>query len=209
MVLGKIKYLTRLYFHKRKWRKLNQHNYTQINNLTDIKKVSVGKGTYGTLNIVDYSPKTGKSKVKIGSYCSIADDVTFLLGGGHCLHSLSTYPFQHFLFNKEESLDKGDIIISDDVWIGTQVTIMSGVRVGRGAVIGAKALVNKDIPDYAIAVGIPAKVIKYRFEPALIKKLKKFDFSKLNRVTITENINLLSENLTENMLSELEKKLNE
>ena len=61
-----------------------------------------------------------------------------------------------------------------------QVTIMSGVKIGKGAVIGTKALVTKDIPDYAIAVGIPAKVIKYRFSPSLIKNLKNFDMSKLN-----------------------------
>lgn len=188
---------------------MNAHNYTNIVKQIDFSKVHVGRGMYGDLNIVDYNPSTGKSKVKIGNYCSIADDVTFLLGGGHNLHTFSTYPFQHFIFNKEESGDKGDIVIGDDVWIGTQVAIMSGVKIGQGAVIGAKALVNKDIPPYAIAVGIPAKVIKYRFNSDLIKKLEKFDFAKLDEKKIESNIDLLSQNLTDENLKLLEKRINE
>lgn len=209
MAFNRLKCSIKLYFLKKKWRKLNQNNHTEINTLVDLNKINVGVGTYGVLNIIDYCPRTGTSKVKIGNYCSIADDVTFLLGGGHNWHALSTYPFRHFLLDKEESLSKGDIVLSDDVWIGTQVTIMSGVKIGKGAVIGTKALVTKDIPDYAIAVGIPAKVIKYRFSPSLIKNLKNFDMSKLNESNIKENMSLLTMNLTEKSLQKLERNINE
>lgn len=81
-------------------------------------------------------------------------------------------------------------MIKDDVWIGAQATIMSGVTIGQGAVIGAKALVTKDVPPYAIVGGVPAKVIKYRFEKEIIDELLKIDFSKLDYKVIKEHITL-------------------
>lgn len=81
-------------------------------------------------------------------------------------------------------------MIKDDVWIGAQATIMSGVTIGQGAVIGAKALVTKDVPPYAIVGGVPAKVIKYRFEKEIIDELLKIDFSKFDYKVIKEHITL-------------------
>ena len=66
------------------------------------------------------------------------------------------------MIREQTSISKGPVVIEEDAWLGAGVKVLSGVRIGKGAVIGAQSLVNKDIPDYAIAVGVPAKVIGYR-----------------------------------------------
>lgn len=68
--------------------------------------------------------------------------------------------------------NKGDIVIGNDVWIGYEATILSGVHIGDGAIIGAKAVVTKDVPAYSIVGGIPAREIKKRFDPGTIQKLQ-------------------------------------
>ena len=75
-------------------------------------------------------------------------------------------------------LTNGDIVVGDDVWVGQRAIIMSGVNIGQGAVIGAGAIVTKNVPPYAIVGGIPAKVIRYRFSEELIQELLKIDYSK-------------------------------
>lgn len=116
---------------KEKWRKLNKDNHTELIGLKNWDRIHVGKGTYGKIQVSDFSPRTGKSKLIIGNYCSIGGNVSFLLGGGHYLNRISTYPFLNKLYGKEESLDKGNIEIEDDIWIGNEVTIMSGVKNGE------------------------------------------------------------------------------
>ena len=102
----------------------------------------------------------------IGNYISIAQNVHFLLDVEHFANHISTYPFKVKLLHsqKSESFSKGDIIIDDDVWIGYGATILSGVRIGQGAVVATGAVVTSDVPPYAIVGGVPAKVIKYRNE---------------------------------------------
>ena len=92
---------------------------------------------------------------------------------------------------KNEATSKGNIIIEDDVWIGYGATILSGVRIGRGAVVAAGTIVHSDIPPYAIVAGIPAKIVKFRFEKSIIKELMLMDFEKLNRDQIRKNIDSL------------------
>ena len=82
-----------------------------------------------------------------------------------------------------EALSKGKIIVEDDVWIGMNALILSGVKIGKGAIIGAGSVISKDIPPYAIAVGNPCKVIKYRFSEEIRKKVNKIKFE-----NITENL---------------------
>ena len=169
-----------------KWRKLNSDNFTRIGKnrnqkvLSLIKKgnLTVGKGSYGTLNI----DTTGNAdeKLHIGAYCSISSQSTFLLSGIHTTKTLFSYPFDIMCFHEEHtSLTKGPVILEDDVWVGDQALIMSGVRIGQGAVIGAGSLVTKDVPPYAIVGGVPARVIRYRFEQEIIKKLLQFDLSSI------------------------------
>ena len=107
-----------------------------------------------------------------------------------------------------EAKSKGDIIIKDDVWIGTNAIILSGVTIGQGAIIAAGAVVTKDVPPYAIAGGNPAQIIKYRFEPEIIEKLKKFDYSKLTEEKIQKLGLKLYKEITkenvDNLLNEFE-----
>lgn len=148
---------------KRKYRELNRHNETTISLYCDIDRLSVGKKTYGSIAVVDSSPDD--VRLVIGSYCSIATGVLFLLGGEHKTTSISTYPFKVKVFGHErEAASKGSITVEDDVWIGTNAIICSGVTVGRGAVIAAGSVVTKDVDPYAIVGGNPARIIKYRFD---------------------------------------------
>lgn len=92
MFINRIK----LYLFKRLYRKHNTHNETYIANFCDISRIHVGKKTYGTLHVVDFTPED--VKLVIGSYCSIAEGVQFLLGGEHEVHTISTYPFKVKVF---------------------------------------------------------------------------------------------------------------
>ena len=121
-----------------------------------------------------------KEKLVIGKFCSIACGTRFLFNcANHTLNSLSTYTFPLFYeeWNLEKSNvvsawdNKGDIIIGDDVWIGYEAVIMSGVHVGNGAIIAARAVVTKDVPPYTIVGGTPAREIRKRFDTDVIKRL--------------------------------------
>lgn len=172
------------------WRDLNKHNETTVSNHVKIGHVFVGNYSYGNIDV--YHSGNGDEKLIIGNYCSIAPNVTFLLASEHFYKGLSTYPFKvKFLGYENEAGSKGSIIVEDDVWIGYGATIFSGVKIGQGAIIGAGSLVTKDVPPYAIVVGNPAKILKYRFEPEVIKKLTEFDFNTL----IKEQIQSLSTKL--------------
>jgi len=190
-------FLNRIKFslYKKKWRKNNTHNETMPVNSFRIDKVSVGKKTYGGLSVVDFSP--ADTKLIIGNYCSISPGVQFLLGGEHKIDSVSTYPFKVKCFGYErEAGSKGNIVIGDDVWIGTNAIICSGVKIGQGAIIAAGAVVTKNVEPYAIMGGNPAKLIRYRFEDDVIKKLLKIDIIKLFDNLKIYNINEIYIKLT-------------
>ena len=114
-------------------------------------------------------------KLKIGSFCSIAGGVQIFLGGNHRTDWVTTYPFYvywpsaHHIPSPPHS--KGDVIIENDVWIGENSIVLSGISICNGAVIGANSVVAKDIPPYSIAVGNPAKIIKKRFDDNTIQRL--------------------------------------
>lgn len=185
---------------KRRWRKLNVHNDTTMTNVFDMNLVEVGKHTYGSLDIRNDRKDV---KLKIGNYCSIAADVVFFLGFDHPTDMISTFPFKLLVIERgtktetREAVSKGDIIIDDDVWIGNSVKILSGVHIGQGAVIAAGAVVTKDVPPYAIVGGVPAKVLKYRFDEELIKALLKVDYSMLSDELIKKNASSLYQKLTD------------
>ena len=135
---------------------------------------------FGKNNVLYHYPVNG-DRLKIGKFCSIACGAKFLFtSGNHSMQSLSTYTFP--IFHEEWGLDakdirsawdnKGDIVIGNDVWIGYEAVILSGVTVGDGAIIGARAVVTKDVPPYTIVAGVPARPIRKRFDEEVIAKLQ-------------------------------------
>lgn len=176
------------YMFKFIWRKKNPHNLTSAGIVFPIDRVNVGKGTYGTINISNAQDPNGN--LKIGNYCSIADGVIFLLSGEHNYNCFSTYPFLHRVCGQRiEAKTKGNIIVGDDVWLGLNVIVLSGVTIGQGCIIGAGTIVSKSIPPYAIFAG--GRIIKYRFSNEVIEKLLMIDFSRIDSNLIKENIDLI------------------
>ena len=139
------------------------------------ERYSVGRGTYGEPEVRHWGePAT----LKVGAFCSIGSYVTVFLGGDHRVDWITTYPFSIFRESAKSipgrpTTTKGDVIIGNDVWIGASATILSGVNIGNGAVIGACSVVTKDVPPYGIAAGNPAKVVRLRFSEEEIAKLEK------------------------------------
>ena len=134
---------------------------------------------FETNNVLYHYP-INHDKLTIGKFTSIACGVRFLLTSAHHTQkSLSTYPFPNFF--EEWGLPvqavpsawdhKGDIHIGHDVWIGYEAVIMAGVTIGHGAIIGARAVVTKDVPPYTIVGGVPAHTIRRRFSDEVIAAL--------------------------------------
>ena len=130
-------------------------------------------------NVLYHYPVNG-DRLKIGKFCSIACGAKFLFNSAnHALGSLSTYTFP--IFYEEWGLDRrsvadawdnnGDIIVGNDVWIGYEAVILSGVTIGDGAIIGARAVVTRDVPPYAIVGGVPARLIRKRFDDKTVETL--------------------------------------
>jgi len=137
------------------------------------ERFAVGRGTYGEPSIRHWGePAT----LKVGSFCSIADGVTIFLGGNHRIDWITTYPFSVFRESAKaisgHPATRGDVIIGHDVWIGAGATILSGVRIGNGAVVGACSVVTRDVPAYGIVAGNPAKLVRIRFTDSEIACLE-------------------------------------
>jgi acetyltransferase-like isoleucine patch superfamily enzyme len=146
--------------------------------------ISIGRFTYG-FNRVDIIEWGGSTGLKIGSFCSIAS-ATIYLDGNHTINWFTTFPFAQILDDhdfypelggldgfevQEPPSSKGDVVIGNDVWIGEKVTILPGVNVGDGAVLGACSLITKDVEPYAIVGGNPATLIRKRFSNDVINLL--------------------------------------
>lgn len=193
-------------------------------------KVSIGKGTRITINCkIGRHVKIGNnniigdseiknftymgssciiSKTKIGSFCSLASHITIGLAN-HPLNFVSTYPGfytdktsggyffgTHHNFNEYESVN-----IGSDVWIGERAILLQGINIGHGAVVATGAVVTKDVEPYAIVGGVPAKIIKYRFNELQREKLLKSKWWNKDFKTLIEyskfmnNVELFIENL--------------
>lgn len=137
-----------------------------------IKYASVADYTY-------ISNNTDVENATIGKFCSIADHCRIGLAN-HTLDLLSTSPVFTLANNAaktkwvEDNVDTKSskkVIVGNDVWIGSHALILGGVKIGDGAVIGAGAVVTKDVPPYAIVGGVPASIIRFRFSQEIIDKL--------------------------------------
>ena len=138
-------------------------------------------GAFEKNNVLYHYP-INDDHLTIGRFCSIACGAKFIFtSANHTMQSLSTYPFP--LFYEEWDLPmaevatawnkKGDIVIGNDVWIGYEAVILSGVHIGNGAIIGTRAVVTKDVAPYTVVGGIPAKPIRQRFDADTITKLER------------------------------------
>lgn len=157
-------------------------------------------------NNVLYHYEINHDRLIIGKFCSIACGARFILNSAnHTLKSLSTYPFP--LFFEEWELDrknvarswdnKGDIVIGNDVWIGYEAIILSGVTIGDGAIIASRAVVTEDVPPYTIVGGVPAKAIRKRFSEQTISHLLKIEWWDWTKERIAQNIDAIqSGNIT-------------
>lgn len=201
VVLDKIE----LWLFRKKWRKINHHNTTVAANVFNFDCVMVGNYTYGALKVINWNRS---NRLIIGNFCSIAQNVTFILDADHYTNHISTFPFKTKIVSGElEGISKGNIVIGDDVWIGYGATILSGINIGQGAIIAAGAVVANDVPPYSIVGGVPAKIIKYRFDNTMIDELLKIDFESLTENTINNHIKDLYVPLKEiNQLEWLPKK---
>jgi acetyltransferase-like isoleucine patch superfamily enzyme len=192
---------------RQKWRKRNPNNYTTAEEFFDESKVVVGDFTYGPLDVKCFG--NDQERLQIGRFCSIARNVTFQLSGNHNTQRISTYPFEQCLFGANEDcvLSNGPIVIEDDVWIGMNAMLLSGVRVAQGAVVAAGAIVTKDVPPYAIVGGNPARIIRYRFNNELIGQLLQIDFSAINYSSIGRIRELLREKVDYVLIQRIKKAL--
>lgn len=147
----------------------------------------IGKGTYGNL-----IRRGNANTVTIGKYCSIADGVLFDCGFNHNSTFVTTFPF-HTLYPELQSniLLKGDINIGSDVWLGEGSVVMSGVKIGHGAIIGMRCIVSKNVNPYEVVVGAPQKVLKKRFTDEQIEKLLQIAWWDWDIDRIKKNAHLL------------------
>lgn len=168
--------------------------------------IIVGDFTYGSGNIDIHRGDAGE-KLIIGKFCSIAQGIKVYLGQNHRTDWFSTYPFGHLnkgIFDKVDSnnghpCSNGDVVIGNDVWLGSYCTIMSGVKIGDGAVIAANSHVVKDVPPYTIVGGNPAQIIKKRFDDRIIHKLLDLKWWDLS----VDKINEISDILTSDDIEKL------
>ena len=131
-------------------------------------------------NNVLYHYAVNHERLVIGKLCSIACGAKFLFNSAnHALGSLSSYPFPIFFEEWDLTVEniprawdnKGNVVVGNDVWIGYEAVVLAGVTIGDGAVIGARAVVTHDVPPYAIMGGVPAKLIRKRFDDDTIQSL--------------------------------------
>lgn len=144
----------------------------------------------------------------IGKFCMIASGVEFIMNGANHLHNaISSYPFAVFGNGWEHAMEgksypyKGDTIIGNDVWLGYKSTILAGVKIGDGAIVGTGALVTKDVPPYAIVGGNPARILRYRFPEEQIARLLELRWWDWPAERITESVHLLTGNDVDALLS--------
>lgn len=139
-----------------------------------MRDFDIGAYSYGIPKVRSWGDG---ATLKIGNYCSFADDIAIFLGGNHRTDWVSTYAFKERSelpgadLLPSQANSRGDVTIGNDVWIGSGATILSGVTIGDGAVVGARAVVSRDIPAYAVVAGNPARILRLRFGQDQIDRL--------------------------------------
>jgi virginiamycin A acetyltransferase len=194
----------------------NVDTVTYIKPTIKSKRIVVGDFSYfGDIDFeshVTHFYEFYDDKLIIGKFCQIASGVEFIMNGAnHQMDCISTFPFYIFERWGENipSLDKfplkGDIIIGNDVWIGQNSTILPGIKIGDGAIVGTKSVVGSDIEPYTIVAGNPARVIRKRFDEELIELILKLKWWDLPFKEIIGLIPLLHDNGIEHVRKELKR----
>ncbi|MEH3117909.1 MAG: CatB-related O-acetyltransferase [Methylorubrum populi] len=185
----------------------NPHNETRrhLEKLVRRWKFSIGAYSYGRPKV--RFPESG-SRLTIGRYCSIADKVEILLGGDHRLDWVSTYPFAAMAglwpgadAPQDYHASRGDVSIGHDVWLGSGCMILSGVTVGHGAVVAARAVVTRDVPPYAVVAGNPARIVHRRFDEATTAALVETAWWDFSHETVTRWVPLLQSGRAEELIA--------
>jgi len=154
-----------------------------------------GRETYGNPKVHSWGEG---ATLQVGSFTSIASGVQIFLGGDHRIDWVTTFPF-NVLWKEGRNISghpktKGDVLIGNDVWIATEAVIMSGVTISDGAVIGARAVVTKDVPPYTVVAGNPARVVRKRFGDKTIQRLLEVKWWFWSDFRIKESLPLLLNN---------------
>lgn len=137
-------------------------------------------------------------KLIIGKFCQIATGVRFIMNGSnHAMDGISTYPFKVFGGAWSDAsmdvINKGNTVIGNDVWMGNSVTVMQGIKIGDGAIIGTNSLVTKDVAPYSVVGGNPARVIRKRFDDETIEFLLDLAWWDWDIEKITHNLKAITE----------------
>jgi acetyltransferase-like isoleucine patch superfamily enzyme len=178
----------------KRWIKEKRHPF-YTNQNKKYRAFEIGDFTYGKPSIL--SGGEGAT-LKIGKFCSIAGGVTIYLGAEHHSEWVTNYTFNKLPVFARGGMTKtkGDVIIGNDVWMADNALILSGVTIGNGAVIGARAVVTKDVKPYEVVAGNPVRHIRFRFSDEQIAKLQKIKWWDWEVSKIEESFPLLlSENI--------------
>ena len=166
----------------------------------------------------DYSYTGYNTVVKsaeIGKFCSISWNIS-IGGGAHDFHAVTTHPFPYavkwgmYVTPEKTSYFDEPLRIGSDVWIGSNACILRGLTVGDGAVIGAGSVVTRDVPPYAVVVGNPARVLKYRFSEEIIARLLRLKWWNMPDEVLRQHVSVFRGDFTEQLssLEELEELVN-
>ena len=151
--------------------------------LKEDKYTIIGQSTYDN-NALVY--RWSDAPLRIGKYCSIASGVKFLVdGGNHQIDGITSFPFRSVISNIKTDRKTG-ITIGNDVWIGVDAIILNGVAIGNGVTIAAGSIVTKDVPDYCIVAGAPAKIIKEKCPEEQRNAMNRIQWWNWDKETIAE-----------------------
>jgi len=149
-------------------------------------------------NVLYHFPFIG-DKLIIGKFCAIAGGAKFIMNGAnHKLTGISTFPFHIFGSGWEKAAPlpselpyKGDTVVGNDVWIGYDVLVMPGIRIGNGAIVSSRSVVVQDVPPYTVVGGNPAKPIKERFTSEVVETLEAIAWWDWPIAKVTRNLNAI------------------